>query len=398
MPRKKLSYFTGVNNRERLTSKVFAPSKEGMKLAEASNVLFTDDFEIAGFPSAIITGNQASSLFSSNIGLIAQAGTTIVQNPQTANPVTLVSGLSGSRVHFHQYNDQVLWTDGTAKGRILSDGTAVNWGCTTTPTPALSSAVGTLDAGRYLVAVTVVDAQGIEHTCDEAGVITLGQDQSIVVQASLDLHTAFARIWCSRKDGQELYFVANVGIDALPVTINDVEVSDEPLRTQFMLPPIPGRGIFSQRGWVMTFEENFIFVSDGVNAHVFNPEFFEARPYAIQGAQGLESGFWVACERGLFWTQTGGDSPAEWVTTQKDNRDYAFGSAKYPGYLLPTLNASSDVALFASSEGLVVGMPNGELIPAIMQDIRWDVEGKRASFALLHDDVYNHVIVSLNEV
>jgi hypothetical protein len=174
-------------------------------------------------------------------------------------------------------------------------------------------------------------------------------------------------------------------------------VSDEPLRSQLMLPPVPGRGIFSQRGWVMTFEENFIFVSDGVNAHVFNPEFFESRPYTIQGAQGLEDGFWVACERGLFWTQTGGSSPTEWVTTQKDNREYAFGSAKYPGYLIPAIETSSDVALFASSEGLVVGLPNGELLPAIMQDISWEVSGKRASFTLLHTGAYNHIAVSLND-
>lgn len=312
--------------------------------------------------------------------LLAQdGGSILLVDPDDWSSSTLVSGLaSDALVVFHEHAGQVFWTNGAVTGRILADGTALNWGCSV-PTCTLASVAGTLRAAIYLVAVTFVDAAGVEHAAGKATPITLATPGGIRVSIpAFDPSAVDVRVYATRPNGTELYWVGESAVGSFPVTIADVEVSQRPLRTQFLAPPFAGDGLFSYRGALVLFADKFLFPSYGVNTHLYEiTEMQEARPTTVLAGAGLDDGFWTLCGSGAFWTT--GEKPEDWKTWQRDDRVYAAGSLVLSGSLIPKLQTGLNVALFVSSRGLVAGMPDGSLVPLQEDQLSIDVLGKRAS-------------------
>lgn len=376
----------GIDNVHLSDAGVFQPRGELEKrlpaLVSAENV----DLDNDGWPQRRIGFTRHVAL-DSGLELFVGAGLVLVQdggtikqfNPADRSTVDLVTGLAADeRVIFHLHAGQVFWTNGEVTGRILTDGTALNWGCAV-PSIQLANAIGTLRAGRYLVAATFVDVAGVEHGAGEAEVIVLADGQAISVDIpSLDSAAISVRLYASKPNNTELFFVGDVAVGALPAVIDDVEVSEEPLRTQFLAPPLAGDGLFSYRGVLVLFAETFLFPSYGVNTHLFEiADVIEARPTQVLAGAGLADGFWTLCEDGAYWTT--GDVPENWQTWQRDERTYAAGALVLSGSLLPALQTPMDVALFVSEHGLVAGLPGGALMPLQQDRLRLDVAGKRAS-------------------
>lgn len=313
----------------------------------------------------------------------------------SAGVVTLVATLSSAEaVKFFDYTDGLYYYSSTDLGRII-EGVATNWGCSVCPSPTLGTTTGTLKAGTYQVAVTFIDANGIEHAADESSSVVLTGPGGITVNLpSLDANATHVNVYATKGNNIGLFYVATVAVGSLPYTIASVSVEEYLLETQFLSPPEDIDALFAYNGAMMSCTGAYIYPSLGANHHVFDKKLaVEARPSNIVGGSGLKGGFWTACEHGAFWTS--GDDPVDWDTTQVDDFRYAKGSLVIPGYLLGFVKSQRSVALFVSEHGLMVGSDNGSMEAVNHHKIHLDVEGKTAHFAYDRDNESNQIIFFL---
>ena len=393
-----LGPWSGLNLESSPNSPDFAPGDRRAALTVASNVDISDSGWIkrrSGFTRRTSSGD-GKALYSAYGLTLGQDGTMInAVDTGTWAKTPVVTGLSGERVVFHAHADQIFWTDGIDTGRIFQDGTATNWGCAVAPMPLLTAVAGSLREGRYMVACTFVDAAGVEHGAPEATIIDITDNQNISVSVSpIDPRAAYVKVYATKPNNFELFYVGTIPVASLPFVISDVEVSEEPLRTQHLSPPLPADGMFSYRGLLVLFADNFLFPSYGPNAHLYEiTDIIESRPTKILAGVGLSDGFWVVCEDGAFWTS--GADPESWQTWRRDNRAYAAGSLVLSGTLIPELNTPLGVALFVSEHGLVAGMPGGAIYPLMQDKIHLEVAGKRASIAYREVGDLRQVVWSL---
>lgn len=353
---------------------------------QAQNV----DIDDGGYPSrrdgfanwlAQINGRSA----------ISHAGKLLVQDGDTVYDINVanktrapfITGFDpGAFVTFYAHAGQVFYTDGSITGRILANGTPTNWGCSVPLKPTVAAVAGSLRAGRYMVVAMFVDANEVEHAASEEEIITLADNQDLLVSLSaLDPDATGIKWYVTEANGEDFYCVAQASASLGTTQISAVESSFEPARTLHLSPPVPADGIFSYKGMLMLHIENFVFPSLGDNHHLYEiAEAQEGFPTTVKGGVGLKAGFWVAGERGAFWV-TGG-APENWNKDQIDDRRYAARGFKVPGRYIPRLETSDEVAVFVSEDGPVVGMPSGALFPLTQDRIKLDVVGKRASVIL----------------
>ena len=341
----------------------------------------------------------------SGLGVFCGLGMAFFQDEGTIKRITdfdtwttesTVTGLNSSAVIiFHVHNNRILWDNGIETGQIDSSGTASSWGLATAPTPTLGTDTGTLAAGTYLVSSTFEDAAGVEHAAGPSAEITLSSIAAITFDlSSVDANAVNVKIYASKPNGEDLCWCKTVAVGSLPTTITDASVDDTLIPHQHISPPIPGDGIFSYGGLVIMFEGRYLRPSYGEAIHLFEiDQTEEDRPSDILAGGGLKDGFWTICEDGAFWTV--GGLPEEWDTKRKDSRKYAKGAMVLPGSLLPALKTTENVALFVSEDGLMVGMPDGSLIPWTDDKHRLDVEDKTASIVFFRNTNFNQILFTL---
>lgn len=370
------------------------------RCVDASNVNFDDNGrpEIRDGTTQQVAATSGLATFSALGMLFYQDQGTIkkIDPDDSFSEVEVITGLNASaKVIFHEHAGTIYWTNGLANGEIDSSGSASNWGLTTAPTPTLGTTAGSLEAGDYLVAAVLEDSAGREHAADKSAVVTLNGSQAITADLSAtDSDATNVRFFASSANGSALFYVGQAAPGALPVTITAVNVSDEPLRTQFFSAPIPGDGMFSFRGMLIAFKDQYLYPSFGPATHLFDLEATEARPSNILAGAGLDDGFWTVCTRGAFWTT--GDTPGSWSTVQKDNRKYAAGSLVLAGSKIPRLKTYANVALFVSENGLMAGLPDGSLIPLSDDKHRLTVAGLSASIVYFENSDFDQVLFSLS--
>jgi hypothetical protein len=119
----------------------------------------------------------------------------------------------------------------------------------------------------------------------------------------------------------------------------------------------------------------------GLSPHLFSPQRFSIQlPHNICAVEGLAGALFVATEGGLF--KILGDSKEALTTVQVDSLSYMRGSHQVTASALPATNANGKVALFVSADGLVVGMPDGQVVyPTKSKYSFGAIAGKRAYFA-----------------
>jgi len=212
--------------------------------------------------------------------------------------------------------------------------------------------------------------------------------------ASVDPEAVSVRVFASKANGSSLFYVGEAAVGSLPVTISDVDVSDEQVRSRHFAPVTPGDGIFSYQGMVITFSGRFLQPSYGPAIHLYELQRTEEeRPATILAGVGLADGYWIVCERGAFFTS--GDTPGTWFTKKKDNRLYARGALKLAGSLIEGLEIADEIALFISENGLMAGTSDGQLIPLSADKHRLDVAGKAASIVYREHADFNQILFSL---
>jgi len=380
-----LGPWSGIDNVHEQHHAVFQPSDEGRaRLVAALDV----DLSAEGWPTQREEFEQrlaaAGALrVHSGLGLLLlQDSNSIKAIDVSTDPygaTTVVSGLNAVAAEFLTLGDKIFWHNGTYSGTIYEDLSTEVWGLPSADAPVLSGGGGgTLQAGRYMVSVTYVDGKGKEHSTKKASVTTVSSGGTIRVSISPPVGAVLARVWCTKTNGTQLFFVLEAPVGSFPINITNSDVSVLLLKNQHLSPPIAPDCLFSFNGMLMLGVENAVFPSFGLNHHLFDigraQEYFPSR---VLAGVGLKDGFWTATERGLYWT-TGSD-PGSWDTDSRDSRKYAKGSLQLAGHLIPFLKVAQPIAVFVSEDGLVFGLPEGQLVIPHQDQLVLDVEGKEAS-------------------
>jgi hypothetical protein len=375
-------------------------------LVAASDVDLDDDGWVASRESIALVAALTDPLRTVSLGglLLTQDGGKIQRvNPSMGTLIDLVTGLDDiDPVRFHWHDNQIWWCNREYCGRITADATTLNWGMGVPPSPTLGTTTGTIPAGIYQIAATYVDNNGIESGAGKATTITLVSAQAITVTLTVDDPEAqYVRLYMTDLDAPAqgaLFWVKTVAVSALPTTITSYQVSRTPLKTQHLRGPVPGRGIFSYRNSLCTFKDEWVFVQSGISAHLYATNSDVLRlPFEIKAAQGLETGIWLATDSGMFWMT--GDSVPTLRHYQKDGEQYAVGSVLWPGYRIPKLQTSEQIALFCNKDGLVAGLPSGQLVPLTRDYYRFgSIANKRVSITYAESEHLRQILIALTDM
>lgn len=294
---------------------------------------------------------------------------------------------------FAEHGLSIYWSDGAKTGRLYG-GVSTNWGCEVAPMPTLAARSGSLIAGTYAVAATYLDALGVEHGADVAAQITLSATGGITASVlRTDPSAVGVRWYLAGPHGEALYWVGDTSGFSAAIT--------EPASTTIvcdrigLMPPMPATALLTWRDFILVGDGKDLYPSVGQAVHLFEPTAnVQQFPQDVLCGAGLKDGFYVVTQDQLYWVE-GAASPQAWRPDPIGHGvKYASGSLKVSASMLPALQMQSDteIALFASTRGLVVGLPGGQVLMPTAMRIHFDAVGKRVKFAV--DDFKLYVVLS----
>jgi hypothetical protein len=369
--------FRGINNVDDELSRVYSVEDNPAFLRQAVNVDLTRDgwIKTRAGQTKLLSLSDAHSLCALNSGLyFVDSGEIHRVNPDNTSTL-LVSGLNNTPMSFADIvGSDVFYCNGTDRGRITWGASELSaeapdlnfrgsfWGLLPPQTPTLSAASGNLPPGSYQVALTCESEDGIESGSLRAAVIELDSVGGISISApSIDPLASFVNIYLSSVNGQELFWSHQVlRGDALLVT--DLAPSRQLLSSfNFYPPPAGARIVKNFRGRLLVVSGNALYWSQPLAPHWFklstDVQLFAEPPVMLET---VADGFYIAEGTRTWWVT--GDDPANWQPTLVDNVAVCEGPAlQLPGRKLPVLETPAMLAIWATANGPVAGLPGGSL-------------------------------------
>lgn len=373
----------GVDNVHAPSHRVFQVPGQGQppaRLRAATNVNLDDE----GWPSAIPGTSVVGDPLAEGTRLVSADGTLFTQDGATLawGEEGLVDGLVGPLVtHEWPVGGGRLWcTDGVQRFQIR-DGVFKPWGLVK-PTPVIvdleEGVTGTLRAGAYLVATTLRSGLLNDPTAQESGAyapieVELETPGGFTVdQVVSDTNATHVAFYISAVNGSEPLLVSIVAVTENPDTFvrsasltltspAQLGVTRFPLLTLGAGPPPMGILAIGSL-------QAFLLVGAGANVYRSRPGqpwlfdlgmAIQVFPTAITTVVGLQSGAWVGTYGGLYWLA--GDAPESWRRVRVCPDRIIPHGAVVPGGAIPALQTDALVALFATTTGLVAGLPDGSI-------------------------------------
>ena len=328
------------------------------------------DLDNAGKPrrrvgrTKVYTGTDVHSLHGAVCGAVFVEGSELKSLLPDNTASSIGDLVSNSRVDYETLNERTYLTNGfevwylDKDANLTLNGTAHPEG---QPIPGFSSLVGSLESGRYLLAVTFVGADGeesgatlaIEVTTSQRGAITL----SSIPQNSEATHV---RIYCTEPGGQVLREFAEIPMGTTSYVITRT-VQGRVLETQFMRRLPPGRIIREYNGRLYTADGDTLYYSEALRYGLYAPanNFIRfAEPVTI--VQPVVNGMFVVSDKTYFLS---GDNPKEFRQIVVSDQKGIFGTGQtFRGSVFdPEL--VGDVAYWYSPVGAMLGLPGGVLRP-----------------------------------
>lgn len=387
MPLARLANFRGIATRLRADdARKQAGRDDGMFVEALRNGYVADDGVLVPLPGpqTVATGTAWAAQVSTPAGLLAHdrgAGTLVLDPAGDADIV--VSGLSiAYEAVFQPHQGLIYWWCGSARGRITPAGVNYPWALPQAPTPTVTNIAGTMPVGRYLVSVTWLDSTGAESGCAPSAEVTLATLGALRIAVNtIPTDAALVRVYVSPPNGQHPAWVADVATSAFPydvTTAHDQAGTKAliPLRTQGLDPLPVGNGMTTRGGFLLTWTDAVLWFSAGSWSHLCDlSQNLVAFPSNILGAVGVDGGVWVVTETGAYWVD-GPDLTQASVVPVISRRKYATGGTRAAAADAFGVQTVRDVAMFASSEGPVVGTADGQLVAPLADSQLWNVAGK----------------------
>ena len=347
----------GVNNVDDPQSPVFQPSEKGPppQLRTAENV----DLDRHGLPRRrqgrikrlSLTDGRALASLGDYLLLVDGSALYEVDPVSGFHQTTLATGLPVDRpVLWTEHGGSVWWACGEVRGS-LQVGIPFHWGL---PTPTILSAAptdGGLAPGRYLVTATI-ERDGLESGAQQPILVDLPNGGGVAVQTNTD--PAETLLYCSDPNGKVPYF-AGTG------SVIDAVLTTDPCEFIGCHPPPEGQRLAGFGGRLLIAAENILYWSlPGAYHHWRTGLDLQLFPERITLLAPLDGGFYVGTEREVFWIQ--GDDPENWSPRRVDAHPAIEGtSLRLDGRKLPQLQYPGVVQVWATTDGLAAGLPDGSV-------------------------------------
>lgn len=377
--------FAGINNLDALERLVGVPSRDvpAVDLADAVNVDLDDSGRISRRAGqTLMLGGPAHSLWSNgDLCLFVQDGMMFRLYPDmSTEPVA--AGLSDSPLAYAQVNNRIYHADGEFAA-VFDEGRVRSWGIPLSLTDVAASITGgTLPAGVYQFAMTVLRADGQESGCGLAARLDLPDGAGITFSWTppRDPELTQVALYLTQPDGQTLMQAAIVdaGLGAFTYVGGERSL---PLATQWLDAPPPASVLALYRGRLYLAVGAFLYATAPLSyEHCDLRDFRAFDGSAIRVLCPVEGGLFVATDSATYFLS--GASFADNALVKKLDAGGIRGSAiTADGSIVTgrTELAGQVVALFATTEGIVLGLPDGSLQHLTRERFAYTARGEGAA-------------------
>lgn len=357
----KFASFAGVVNTR-------SPKDIGLSdIALGDNVVVTDTKKLLrrdGF-SAYIEGSVRSA-FGCGDNLYVVIGDSIYRSVSATDLHLVVSGLTGTRYHWDDLNDEAYFVNGVEAG-ILAGDTFKPWRLDVPPTPTVdvvstgvapvvvANVGGTYTSATFRVCATYLTADGRETAPSDFAVVETTPYAALL---RVTCPTAYARtnFYCTEPDGSVFRLLSST--TASTATFNP-QASGRPLTTfgKFSLPNGVTHVCTTQKGVVLTAQyypdlrQTLVFKSEPLGYHLWD---IEEGYFAVPG----EIGVFLEVAKGVVCGTTSGI----WFYGFDGSFELLASYGVVPGFGGDTTPES--VAYFWTTRGMCKAMPFENLTEA----------------------------------
>lgn len=335
----RLDKFKGINNRFDETD-----VPKGY-LVDVSNLVVDNSGLLIQKPGyGFVLNAQIDSLWSDNDRCFAVADGNLVEVNDDYTTTQLVASVGYYPASFCHADGNYYYTSDNANGKI-SGASATSFGLDKVLTsPTLAEISGSLESGRYQIAITHMDANGFESGCGYRALITLSANSKGIsitnIPVSTNPRVTHTAIYVSDRNGEKVYRRTVLLNGVTTKSYTTLPVSNTLLRSDRLDKAPKGTIIKYFYGRVYIVNGQLIYYSEGKDY-----EHFDLRNYLYYAANvtailPCEDGMWVAAD-GLYWIN--GKDPKQFNQIKKsDYRIYhnsdnfvpahRFSNKSYYGY------------------------------------------------------------------
>ena len=318
---------------------------------------------------------------------------------------TLRAAIGRIRLDFTRANGNYYYVGSSVNG-IISGSVAKIFGQEiVTRQPILTEANGgALLAGNYLVAVTLLDDNGMESGTAEPRLIMLSEDNKAIRLTDLfvphDARSTYLAIYVSQRDGSELFRQGVIATGMSEVTIYEVDAHTKPLDMVGIFPAPTGQLIAHHYMNLFIAQGKALFYSLPKQYERWNPSDNYQYPSNITALCPCESGIWVGTEKdGLFWIS--GRQPSHGAEALGD-----FSQAKKQHTSCPLLGTQQLIPaefiaggngqygyMVTAHDGMILLMDGGQFGNVSQQNVLLPEFNACASAVIKHQDTFNYVAI-----
>ncbi len=329
-----------------------------------------------------------------------------LMNPDYST-VTLRSGLTASRpLAYALVGDRAFYSNGVELG-CVQNGVSRTWGITPPGVPIAAATGGTLMPGLYQYAVTYLRDDGQESGTGRAGTIELlaaGGIALSLVPVSSDPSVTAKAVYISTVGGETLWRAGIIANATTTFTLLAPQANASPLLTQFLSPPPPGDFLGYFNGTLLVAAGNRLYQSEPYAPELFDYRKsipFMGRVTMIAPIVGKGDGFWLGTDKQVIWInvnrptlRAAGESTSAWDYQPKADYGVIPGTLYYgDGELLGDASVRDRLPFFATTRGLCVGKPGGDLINLTQARFAYPAQERGAGLVRRHRGIAQYVVV-----
>lgn len=360
--------FSGINNKldaERVKTTA-TRDDASVDLVAAVNVDIDNSKRLSRRPGQTLkVAGAAHSLWSNGAtALFVAAGSMFVMN-EGFGVTEVAAGLSGAQMSYADVNGMIYHSNGEVTA-VVDAGHVRAWGMDIRDIQVRAiAATGSMEAGIYLYAATFTDADGRESGTGLAQRLDLPFGGAMAFNWAVPDQPNVMKInlYVSQANGEAMYLAATRDIEDQTFSY----VGGErvlPLETQWMDAPPAGQVLCLYRGRIYIGMEDVMYATAPLSyEHCDMRDYraFDGSPINIIAA--VDSGLFVGTGQGVYFLS--GTGFGDNTLLRKMAAGAVRGSLVYADGQAVTGNPALSgviVVLFATTEGIVMGTPDGSLV------------------------------------
>lgn len=318
----------------------------------------------------VYSGVGTHSIHNAVCGLVFVEGSILTSLLSDHTGSTIGDLVSNDRVSYTTVNDKTYLTNGFEVWTLSEDTTLKLNGVANPdgqPLPSFTSAVGALEPGRYLFAVTFVDSQGEESGASLAIEVETSQKGSITLNnIPQNSEASHVRIYGTEPGGTVLREFAEIAMGVSSFNITRT-VQGRLLETQFMRRMPAGRLIAHSSGRLYIARGDTMWYSEALRYGLCSPaDNFVSFPEPITVMQPVEDGMYVVADKTYFLS---GTNPKDVRQVVVSDYDAIFGTGATMRGSAFDPDIVGDVAYWYSKAGAMLGLQGGIVRPLMENSV-----------------------------